>query len=778
VDPLGPGARSEHERRAVTTADPMAARLYALLVRGRVATLLVLAAVSAVMAAGASRVSFDNSYEIWFLRDDPALAAYEDFQEEFGTDAAVVVAMDTLGDPWSDDTLERVEALSAALGAVPGVEQVWSLTRTEAMFARSGSVAVGRLLPDLPPSIEQRQRARQLTRASPLYRPLVAPDGSRTALVLTVHLEEGSFEPTARLVDAIRGATVDHAGGREVFLGGAPVIDEATYRYSQRDAWRYGPAMVLLVVLSLWLLFRSTVAVAVPLAVVGLAVVWAYGIMGWLGWDATVLTTVLVPILAAVGVADAVHLLHHYRLSAREGGEPTAILGRAFARVLRPCLITSLTTAAGMASLTAALLPATRQLGVAAAAGVLAAFALTVAGIPAALSMLPRSWLHSLAHERGPALAPRLAAVTALSIRHRRVVAAATLAVVVAAGFGVARLQPGARLLSYFFERDPIYGDAVEVDRTLGGSHPLQVLVEARGDADLLEPEAMTRVRRIGTEVASMPATGEPLSGMDFLVEARRVFLGQPPGTDDLPASAAEAAQLLLLLDGGADRTRYLSLDHRRARVEVPVAATRYEQLVPLLPELQRRIDAIAGDVVHARVTGLALLMGRMESYLLTSQLRSFRLAFVLVLGVIAMLFASLRVGVLSAIPNLLPLVLVLGAMGWLRIPLDATTVMVAPILLGIAVDDTVHLLERVLRERRRGADVASAFERAAGEVGHALTVTTVVLVLGFLTPLLGSFKPNLHFALLAALALVLALVADLVVFPALATLAPRLVPR
>jgi predicted RND superfamily exporter protein len=168
--------------------------------------------------------------------------------------------------------------------------------------------------------------------------------------------------------------------------------------------------------------------------------------------------------------------------------------------------------------------------------------------------------------------------------------------------------------------------------------------------------------------------------------------------------------------------------------------------------------------------------MGQMEHYLVVSQRRAFGVAFLLVMGFIALLFRSARAGLLSAVPNLLPLLVTLGVMGWTGIRLDATTVMIAPLLLGIVVDDTVHVLERVLRGRREGRSVPAAFEASVGEVGHAVVLTTVILACGFLTPLLGSFKPNFFFAVLAALALVLALVADLVVFPAVASLAPWLV--
>ena len=743
--------------------------------RALAATLLLVA--TGLVGAGASRVAFDNSYDSWFIDGDPALEAYDDLVEEFGSDAAIVVAVDTRGDPYSAESLQVVRLLSDTFAALDGVAVVWSLTHTDAMRDTGAGIAVGPLIGGVPLAAEEKAAVAALVEASPLYDALVSPDGATTTIVVTIERSRESFEPPARLVREVKSLGRDLAPDRQLAFAGGPVMDEATYRYSERDARIYGPAMALIVVVALLLLFRSVVAVVVPLAVVVLSILWSYGTVGWLGWNATVLTTVLVPMLAAVGVADSIHLLQQFRLHGRGDQSPSGALREAFVAVFRPCLITSVTTAAGMASLAAALMPAMRELGVAAAVGVMAAFALTVVGVPILLSAIPQRWLGGLVGSRKPPLARGLSTVASWAVRRRRAVLLATALLLVLSVAGIARIGVGTRLLSYYFADDPLVVDAAVVDRAVGGSFPLEVLVEAAAVEDLLEPSAMARVEAIGALLSTLPATGGSLSGLDFLMEARRVFLGDPPGVLARPETAAEAAQLLLMLGPGEDRERYLSVDNRRARIEVPVSALQYEKLVSTLPSVQRQIDVLAGDVVHARVTGLAHLMGQMEVYLLASELRSFGLAFALVLGFIALAFASVRIGLLSVVPNMMPLVLTLGVMGWLGIQLDATTAMIAPVLLGIVVDDTVHVLQRAIEARRRGADVPQAFAVAVGEVGHAVLLTTLVLLGGFLTPLLGSFKPNLHFALLAALGLVLALAADLLVLPAVAALAPGLVP-
>ena len=754
----------------------LASRIYKLIMAHRIRAALLLLILTAGVTAGAYRLKFNNSYRIWFVEDDPALVAYDEFLKRFGSDEAMILAVDTRGKPFSLETLKAVKKLSDALSKKKGVIDVWSLTHMEAMVDAGGSIAVRKLIDRVPPKPKELTRAKALVRTSPLYQILLSKDKKTTAVILTLEITKGSFDPKARLVRSVRALTARLLPDRKVWISGSPVLDEAVYRYSEEDTLRYGPIMAGIIILALGWLFRSAVAVVIPLLVVFLSIGWAVGLMGWVNWEANIITTVLPPMLCAVGIADSIHFLQHFRLSMRKGAAPPEATRLAFINMLRPCFLTSITTAAGMASFVAASLPAMRELGLTAALGVMAAFLLTMIGIPLAFSVLPDRWLAGMVRRGGSIYPHWLVRLSDIAITHSRKVIALTVAVAALAVVGLTRIDASTSLISYFYEKDPVYQESLMVDRALGGAFPLQVLINARGKRDLLEPDALSRIEKIGAYLETLPATGRAISAVDFLKEARRVFLGKPPGKLALPKNRREAAQILLMLES-EDMARFLSFDYRQARVEVAVAATRYQELVSQMAKVESRLAELGGDALNPRVTGLARLLSGMEEYLFKSQAQSFGLAFLLVIGFIAILFWSARVGVLSAIPNLLPILITLGLMGWTEVRLDATTIMIAPLLLGIVVDDTVHVLERVLIARQDGLEVPQAFQLSINEVGHAVLLTTIILAFGFLTPVLGSFKPNLYFALLSAFALVLALLADIVVFPAVACLAPKLVP-
>ena len=740
----------------------------------RAGAVVLLAAVTLALGAGLRRVEFDNSYTQWFVDGDPALVAYDGFLERFGSDEIVLIAVDTAGEPLSVDTLEAVQRISDRFAEHPEVSRVWSLTHAQTLRNDGGMLQVRALIEEVPPPPEDLPWLRDELAHGAVASTLVAEN--MTAILLMLEPTHGSVEGKMDLVREVRAALPELSGGRRTWLTGGTVVDEAFFRYSEEDSRLFGPLMGLALLLVLAVLFRSPLGVVLPLGVVAVSVVWAFGFMGWLGWRANIVTTILPPILMAVGIADSVHLLQQARLASRQGGEDP--LRTAFLRVLRPCLLTTLTTAAGMASLSVAKLSGIRELGLTAAVGVLAAFLVTMIGLPIALSVAP-GWALGGLRSAGPVQheVPRaLVAVARFAVRRRVGVALGGGALVALALAGLPRLHVGASMTSYFWDDDPVYQEGLDVDRAFGGSLPAELLVEAVGDGTLLEPEALQRLDAIARYIEGVDAAGSAVSAADFLREARRVLRNEPAEGAILPQSRAEAAQLLLLLEGDAEIDRFLTTDRRSARVSVPVELGRYQAVIDRLDEIEADLQEVGGGVVTTQVTGLARLMGGMEEYLVDSQIRTFSLAFALVLGCIAAMFKSWRAGLLSAVPNLFPLVIVLGLMGWAGISLDLTTIMIAPLLLGLVVDDTVHVLERVLHARRGGAEVDEAFVIAVGEVGHAVAITSAVLALGFLAPLLGSFRPNFYFAALSATAIGLALLGDLVLFPAVGCLLPGLV--
>ena len=246
-----------------------------------------------------------------------------------------------------------------------------------------------------------------------------------------------------------------------------------------------------------------------------------------------------------------------------------------------------------------------------------------------------------------------------------------------------------------------------------------------------------------------------------------------------LPGTLAASAQLLELVIGDQIYRDYLTTDATAGRLSARINATQYHELVDRADEAERMVAGFFGDGVDARLTGYGKLMINLDGYIITSQIRSILLAFAIVGLSMCLMFKSLRFGLFAFIPNMTPLLLVLGAMGWLDLKIDVATVMIGSILLGLIVDDTVHFLARYRLEERRALDegdpnyIERGLRAAGVSTGRALLSTTVILACAFWTQLFASFRVNQTFGLLAGIAIVIALFCDLVVLPAVIRLAP-----
>jgi len=537
------------------------------------------------------------------------------------------------------------------------------------------------------------------------------------------------------------------------------------------------PMTILIVGALLWGMFRSMVAVFAPLVVVVISIVWALGAMGWLGWEANILTTIVPSMLIAVGVADAVHLLQQFRFQIGRSKDVGVQDGLkiAFVDVLRPCLITTLTTAVGMGSLAAATLLGIREMGVVVAIGVVSAFFLTMGLLPMLLLSMPVRWFADWSgqpNQPGGASVVRLARWATRPTVRMGVLGVGTL-LAAAAIMGITQLKFDVQMRDYFYSDDPVIVELDHVDEAIGGSLFIEMLVEAQEGESVLEPDTLRRIESAAAHVAQEELIGEPLSLLAYLKETRRLLRGDPVGMSSLPDSRAEAAQILLFLEGATRLDGFITADHRVTRVEFPIHSADYTSVVQQLDQHEATVNEMMPAGVSVQFTGLTRLMGQMQEHLLVSQIRSFGLAFCLVVLCIAVLFRSLRVGLITAVPNLLPIVSILGVMGWLGVSLDLSNVMVAPLLLGLVVDDTVHVTERLLGARAKGATIASAFETSVSEVGHAVVITSIVLAAGFIVLAFGSFRPNMVFAVIAATGIFLALLGNLVVYPAVGCLFP-----
>ena len=742
------------------------------ILRRRVAVLIVLLAITVPAGYFASGIQFDNTIEIWFLEGDAGLARYREFLDLFESDELIVIAL-APGDVFTTRNLRYIDRVTRRLEGVEHVLDAVSLTNVELPRAASDDVMIGPLMREIPSGAGELAEIRRLAMAnSILTGTLVSPRGDAAAIVARVEHIEGEFDYKVEMVEQIRSILSEESKGLpQLHLAGSVVIDEAFFRYTERDSKLFMPLIFLLITAVILAIFRRPSAVLLPLGVVALSLVWTFGFMGLLGLKINVISTILAPLLMAVGVADSIHILSQYYEDLEEGMTREQSIVAAFGNVFTPCLLTSLSSAAGLLSLLASALAPIRVFGALAALGVIIAFLISMVLIPVVLSFLKPPSGRFLESKSSGTLAGLLASLGRLGTRHAPVVAAVSIILSLGAVYSLTLLVVGTNSMDYFKESDPVRRAVDFVDTHIGGTVSLEFLLEGEMEGAFKEPEILAKVEALQSFLGDLPGVTGTFSIADYLKEMNRVMQGGDPDRNTLPDTRAMAAQYMLLMEGTDEIESMVQDDSRVARVSARIRMEDSLALSGEVDEIERYLETNFTNGLKARATGLIKLMHDMEDYLLSSQVRSFSAAFVVILIMMALMLRSFKLGLLAMIPNFLPVLLTLGIMGAVGFHLDVGTVTVASIVLGLVVDDTIHFLHRFKEEVRRRRDSTEAIRAAIDSVGRPIVSTSIVLALGFWVLCLASFRPNIHFGLLSGIAILMALFADLVVLPAAITL-------
>ncbi len=765
--------------RSLLASPPMWAHtLAARIVAHRLAVLLVVAALSVVAGFGAARVQFDSDIESWFIEGDPNLETYRGFLERFEADEITVLGV--FGDElFSPEVLAALDRFTeAAPERIPHLYRIRSLTNVKVVQRRGpGHVAVERLMEYVPESAEEAAELKARALKDPLVRDnLVAADGRATAVVLELDAKHNNFEDKVAFTEGTRRLMAETLPpGLELHLGGSPPLDEAFYKYTERDFMVLGPASGLVALLLMFLLFRRFTGAVVPLAVVLLANLWLFGLMGLLGVKINLISVSLGVLVLAVGIADSVHVLSDYYRAVGAGMQRLEAVVHSTGELLVPCLFTSGTTAAGFLSLCTSDLAPVAEFGWLAAVGVAFAFLLSVTVIPAVLAWAPLPDRRFAARQREGRITALLHWLGSPTPRRARLTLAASLLLVAGGGVALTRLDTEANPMNYFLPGDPARVAMQKVDEALAGSTSFEFLVTTR-PGGLKDPAVLQRLGEFSDRVAGLPGVGRVLSVLDSLRETRKALTdGEQTGLPTPQDHPHLAAQLYLFLEGDDDFRTNVQDDYSVTRVTARVRMSQAHLLTRETWRIRPWIDELGGDDLRIEPTGYVMLMSEMEDYLVDSQIRSLGMAFVVITALMFLLLRSVRLGAFSMIPNLTPILMGLGFMALAGIALDPGTVMIGGMAMGLVVDDTIHFLVR-LRRNLDGHSLEEAMVLPTTHTGGPNGVTSLGLAPGGATLALGSFAPNVAFGLVSAVVIVLALLADLLMLPAaLLVIRPRL---
>jgi predicted RND superfamily exporter protein len=754
-------------------------RLADLLWRWRypLSALVVIVAVAFIPRANITKI--DNDISAWFSKDDPVYRDYERFRDEFGGSRTLIIALqaDSPDRLFSRQTLDVIRRVTGDIERIDTVERVVSLATATTVDAvtRDGEsgLDVRRLIDssgETPPEdVRRRALADDLIRGD-----LVSASGAVTAIVV-------SFDETR--IDAVRAGTiqrihdtVDPALPRGVtaYYNGSLEISETYNRITLANERTFTPPIFIVTLIAVYLSFRSWRKMLLTIVAVGISVLWTLGLYTLLGYSFNVLASMLVPLIVVLAIADDVHIMQHWDEERRHRSAEDSFKATV-SHLAAPLFGASATTALGMASLATSNVVAVRAFGLGSAVGIMVDFMISLVFVPTVLSLMQPE-VHETPHEKylvGP-----MESIAMYSTRHPRAVLAVALLLSAAASLGILRLHVDTNHINFFSPNHPLGRSARVIDTELSGIYSFQVLLEGPPDS-LGTPGNLQRMERLEDELRTLPDVKKVRSVADYVRRVNKELHDGDVASNVVPSDPAAVAQELFVFtlgsEGRHELDRVVASDFSRAQIDVKLRAMSSDVVLELIEHTDRlAADIFAGTGVKATTTGSGRLFSTLDHYLVESQISSFGTAFFTVFGVIFLIFRSARFGFLTIAPNVLPVIAVLGIMGFMGISMNIATVMVASVALGVVDDDTIHFINRYRREVAAGAGTDEAIEIATVHEGRASLTTALINSLGFGVLMLSEYKPTAWFGGLLGLTMAVAFLAEVFILPATIKLLPR----
>jgi len=725
--------------------------------RPAVAVVVVLATL--VAGASLTRLRFDDNLRNLFRASDRSVELLEEVYAQFGGFDGDVLLLVRAPDLFAPEPLRAMWDLAARAREVEGVESV--LTPADLPAPGSADRETS-LMPEPGADEATRAAAKRAAIEHPVTGGrLVSLDGTTGMVVARIARERSDIRDLREPVSDLRAMATEVSAAREVEIGitGVPVVRVDAIETLLREQGRFigiGMGVGALVAL---VVFRRAVPVLIATAAAGTGALWTGAAFALAGEEINALTSVVPTIVLLVGFADAVHLLHEAKRGRAAGLGPREAAKRSLATVGPACLLASVTTAVGFGSLTLAELDAIQQFGVSAAVGALLTFVAVNTIVPLLCSTgvlggrlgpersLTQAWWDGLAGWGTPVLMRRARLVTGCGL-----VLAVALAV----------LTSTVRADTSLTEALPRDSEAVRwlhrADEAFGGVLRVIALVEWEGEAGVTDPEVRGVMEAVEEAFAGAGDLTRPFSVFDLL--------------SLVPLEGPEGLRLRLLSGAAPELVEhYYRADLNRALVVSAVPDAGMARLEPTFDALEAALREIgeAHAGVRVALTGDPIAIGRNSARMVRDLARSLGFAGLVIFGVIAVALGSLRLGVVSVVPNALPILAATGLLGATGLPLNPTAVVALCVCLGIAVDDTIHYLARYRLERaRRGVGPWEATRRSLAAVGGALGTTTAVLILGSGATALSEMPILWTFGVLLMAGLGAAFVADVVVLPAM----------
>ena len=789
--------------------------------------IFLLFALSIISIIGLPRFQLDASSDTLLLDNDPDLKIYRENSRKYGSSDFLVIAFTPNKNIFTNETISLLENLVGKLKEVDGISNVLSLFDVPLLSYSEQSInELAENVVTLSTDDVDLTKAKYEFETNEVYRGLlISKDLKTIALQMTLKpnesyqkliskrydlldqkdlIEEKSFKQDlesldfqieeqkqinlineATLINEVRRITKDYEGYGEIFLGGGAMIAHDTIKMIQQDLFTFGVAVFFMFVLILSIIFRQFRWVIVPLVSAGLSALFTTGLISWIGWKVTVVSANFIALLMIIGISLTVHLVVRYREITSKFNDIShnEALKRTLSQMFLPCLYTALTTMVAFASLIISDIRPIIDFGLLMVLSIFIAFSVSFVFFGSLASLMNKNLKDTnIDYSSG-----FTTWINSLVVRFKNIILLISLLGFIFSIVGINKLSVENKFIDYFKPTTEIYKGLSLIDKKLGGTAPLDIIIsapennfendyESEDDFDDfgLETEQygywfnsqnLSYLEEIHDYLEARPEIGKVLS-VSSAIKLAEIVKGNK--LDDL-----ELALLRKVLPEDINDqllSSYISEDDNQVRLSARV--------IESMDGLNRKnlIEEVKNDLIknyeltedQFYLSGISVIYNNLLQSLFQSLIGSLSIVFAAIFAMFIILFRSLYMAIIAMIPNLLSASSVLGIIGWSGIPIDIMTVTVAAISIGIGVDNTIHYVHRFLKEYEQNNNYDLAIKNSHSTIGRAMFYTSLTIVLGFMILVSSNFNPSVFFGIFTSFSMIVAILAALMLLPVL----------
>jgi len=763
--------------------------------------IIIMLIMSIGMISNLPKITIDTSTEGFLHSDDPALVRYEAFKEQFGQDEKIMVVVQS-EDIFDAAFLKKLQNLHIELqDNVPHLNDITSLLNARNTRGENDQLIVEDLFENYPTSIQEIEAIKKIAVNSEMYKNLLFnEDLTYTTIILEPNAYESSDDVNALegfgddtpleelefLEDSSKSEMVNVAEiiaekfkseDFNVFIAGSLAVNDYNKRSVQKDMQKFVKLVLLMMMVFLFIVFRRISAVILPIFIVAISLLTTIGTMAFIGTPITIPTQILPSFLLAVGIGAVVHLLAMFFKDLNKNGDKHNAISYSLGHSGLAIIMTSLTTAAGLLSFSTAAIAPIADLGIFAAIGIMIALLNTLILLPAILAVLPIRPANQKHIQKSEKMDALLKAIAEFSVNNAKAIVAFSAVIAIVWTYFATNVEFKHDPLSWQPDDSPVKIATNTVDRELKGSVTMEVIIDTKKDNGLYNSELLTKLDTLRQKAEAIQNdkyfVGKGWSVAEVLKEIHRALHNNEQEYYAITENDALIPQEFLLFEnsGSDDLVDLVDSSFSKARITFKLPWMEAGEYTELGDELKVLMRNELGNDVDIIITGMVPLFQRTLSAAMSSMATSYVIAFVLIAIMMIILLGSIKIGLISMIPNILPIILTLGFMSMVNMPLDMFTMLVGAIVIGLSVDDTVHYFHNFAKYHHKGHSTRESLEHTMIGTGRALVATTIVLSLGFYVYMFASLTNLINFGILAGGAISIALISNIILGPALLTL-------